>query len=295
MLNKSQFTVLAVFEGENKKLTQRSVSELSQLSLGAVNKIVAQLNHLGYIFNNKITELGIAALQPYRVKRAVFLAAGFGSRMVPITLNTPKPLVLVHGKRIIDTLIDSVLAAGIEDITIVRGYLEDQFDVLKNKYPQIKFITNKIYNEANNISSALVAKDLLQNSYILEADLLVFNPKIITKYQYSSNYLGIAVARTDDWCFEYNNGRITKMRIGGTDCYQMVGISYWTEEDGKKLSKNIEEVFNMPGGKERFWDQVALEYFIDSYNVYIRPCGFKDLVEIDSFNELKKIDKMYDC
>ena len=42
-------------------------------------------------------------LKEYEAKRAILLAAGFGSRMVPITLNTPKPLVRVNGKRIIQS------------------------------------------------------------------------------------------------------------------------------------------------------------------------------------------------
>ena len=46
------------------------------------------------------------------------MAAGFGSRMVPVTLNTPKPLIKVHGKRIIETLLDAVLDAGITDIHV---------------------------------------------------------------------------------------------------------------------------------------------------------------------------------
>ena len=121
-------------------------------------------------------------MEPYKVKRAVFIAAGFGTRLVPITLNTPKPLVRVHGERIIDSLIDACLEAGIEEIYIVRGYLAEQFDQLLYKYPMIRFLENPLYNEANNISSALVARYLLSNAYVFEADLLLYNPKIIRKY-----------------------------------------------------------------------------------------------------------------
>ena len=84
------------------------------------------------------------------------------------------------------------------------------------------------------------------------------------------------------------------MAIGGTKCYQMVGISYWNETDGAKLVGHIKSVYQSPGGKERYWDQVALEYFIDEYDVYVRECQFEDIVEIDTFNELKKLDKTYD-
>ena len=73
----------------------------------------------------KVTVEGYNTLEPFRVKRAILLAAGFGSRMIPITLNTPKPLVLVHGKRIIETILDALLKVGIEEIYIVRGYLSE--------------------------------------------------------------------------------------------------------------------------------------------------------------------------
>ena len=49
----------------------------------------------------------------------------------------------------------------------------------------------------------------------------------------------------------------------------------------------------MPGGKERYWDQVALQFFVDNYNVYVRECSQEDIVEIDSFKELKEIDPIY--
>ena len=74
----------------------------------------------------------------------------------------------------------------------------------------------------------------------------------------------------------------------------MVGISYWSAEDGRKLSEDIETVYNMPGGKERYWDQVSLNYCKKNYSVAVRECQFSDIVEIDTFNELKAIDKTYD-
>ena len=92
----------------------------------------AFLTESGYITGGKITDAGLAALEPYRVKRAIFIAAGFGSRLVPITLNTPKPLVRVHNVRIIDSLLDAVAAAGIEEVWLVRGYLGDESKVCAN-------------------------------------------------------------------------------------------------------------------------------------------------------------------
>ena len=293
-LTEKQFKILSTMAVSGQSLSQRQLEEKTGCSLGSVNKTVRELCELGYVVDGGISPAGLSALEPYRAKRAVFIAAGFGSRLVPITLNTPKPLVRVNGKRIIDTLIDACLAAGINEIYIVRGYLAEQFDQLLYKYPMIKFLENPIYNEANNVSSSLVARYLLSNAYVFEADLLLSNPEIITKYHYTSDFLAIRKDRTDDFCFEVKDGIIVEEKVGGLDCWQMVGISYWDEADGHKLSQHIKEAYEMPGGKERYWEQVPLIVFKDHYQVRVRECVDEDIVEIDTFRELKALDKTYD-
>lgn len=291
----NQFEVLTTIEGNEKKLSQRDIAKETKLSLGTINKVISELLENKLIDkDNAITQNGLKVLEPYRVKRAIFLAAGFGSRLVPITLNTPKPMVLVNGKRIIETLLEAVIKAEIEEIYIVTGYLSEQFEILKKKYPQIKFVENNMYNEANNISSAYLVRNLIKNAYVLESDLYLYNPKLIRKYEYHSNFLGYYVDRSDDWCIEVKNGIITKEKIGGINCYQMVGISYYDEKDGKKIDKDMEDVFKSPGGKEKYWEQVILDICKKNYNIYLRECQKEDIIEIDTFNELKAIDKTYD-
>ena len=292
-ISRKQFDVLTYLECHKGKTNQRSIAEETAMSVGSVNRILASLVDLGYVREYEVTESGLAILEPYRVKRAVFLAAGFGSRLRPLTLKTPKPLICVNGVRIIDTLLDAVIAAGIEEIIVVRGYFKEQFNQLKVKYPMIRFIDNPYYGETNNICSALYARHFLQNAYVFESDLVLFNPKLIRKYEYASNYLGVPVERTDDWCFDLKNKVISKLSIGGLNCYHMFGISYWNAEDGKKLSRDIRQVFTMPGGKERFWDQVALEYCIQNYHVEVRTCTFDDIAEIDTYSDLRKVDNSY--
>lgn len=168
----------------------------------------------------------------------------------------------------------------------------------------IQFVENPSYNEANNISSAMCVRYLLKNAYVLEADLLVHNGAIIKKYQYSSNFMGIPVERSDDWCFTSKNGIIQSQTVGGEltaseknaglDLYQEVGISFWSEEDGSRLAEHIKQAFEMPGGKEFYWDQIPFKVFPNQYKVEIRPCEATDIVEIDTFRELKAIDKTYD-
>jgi CTP:phosphocholine cytidylyltransferase-like protein len=105
--------------------------------------------------------------------------------------------------------------------------------------------------------------------------------------------LGVPVERTDDWCLETKNRIITRLCIGGTNCHHLYGISYWNAADGARLCDDIQRVYDMPGGKERYWDQVPLEYCISDYRVEVRDCTFEDIIEIDSFSDLKKLDPTY--
>jgi len=258
-----------------------------------VDKLKKTFHEVGLLREGKLTRAGLDLLEPYRVHRAIFIAAGLGERLLPVTLNTPKPMIKVHGTRIIDRLIDACLAAEIEEIYIVRGYLSPQFDFLIEKYPMIKFIENPIYDKANNIYSAVCAAHLMKNAYVLEADLLIRNPALIRKYEFTTNFLGIKMERSEDWCFDVRDDVIVNQKIGGTNCWQEVGISYWNEAEGAKLEQDLPEAFNLPGGNKLYWDQVPLVIFSKNYRVEIRSCNANDIVEIDTFDELTAIDDSY--
>lgn len=242
----------------------------------------------------KATPEDLKALEPYRAKRAVLLASGFGSRMLPITINTPKPLVNVNGRRIISSLLDALLVVDITEIYIVTGYLKEQFELLKKDYPTITLLENPIYDSTNNISSACVAKEHFQNAYAFESDLFLMNPKLIKKYRYESCYFGVPVEETPDWCFDTQDGIITDLHKGGMNCHHMYGISYWTAEDGEKLECDLPECFEQDDAtKQRFWDDVPCVIRNDNYKLHIEDCTFDDVVEIDSFAELCEIDCRY--
>ncbi len=240
-----------------------------------------------------ISEQGYQELEPYKVEKVIFFAAGLGSRMHPITSFCPKPLVKVNGQSMIRTLLDAVMKVGIEDITIVIGHLAEQFEVLKGIYPTIKFIKNENYSKENNIASAYLVRDQFSNSYVFESDLVLYNPEIVRKYEYSSNYIGYKTKHSDDWCFKVSGRYIKQLLVGGSDVYHMYGISYWSKEDGLRLSEDIAAVYLADGGKQKYWDEVALREYQDNYNIMIRPVVKGDIVEIDSYEELKMLDNSY--
>ena len=298
-LNRYQFSLLTYIEKKGKfKFTQKLFADELTVSLTTVNKELNFARECDYVQVNseneiEITEKGLKALEPYKVRKAIILAAGFGSRLAPVTLQTPKPLVVVNGVRIIDTIIDALIAKDIKNIVIVRGYKKEKFDVLKEKYPFLTFVDNDEYNRSNNISSMVKVLEYADRCYVCDADLYVSNPDIFNKYEFSTNYLGIKVLETDDWCFTKKGYYIDSYKMGGENCYQVVGVSYWDEIDGAKLKQYVKKLYESRGGKEKFWDDAALMYYKKFFKIMIRKCHKTDVVEIDNFAELVEIDGSY--
>ncbi len=298
-LSRYQFEVLAYLEQSGEQVyAMRTLSDTLKISASAIGSSLDALAAEGLIRRKgetlAITQDGLAALEPYRVKRAVILAAGFGSRMMPATADRPKPMVTVNGVRIIETLLDALTGVGITDITLVRGYKKERFDQLLPKYPFLKLVDNDIYDSTNNISSVMAVLDRIDSCYLCEADLYITNPRVITKYQYASNILGSYSLETDDWSFRQTDGHITQYQKGNTFCYNYYGISYWTPEDSAKLRRDFRQVYEQePGGRDYFWEFIPLVLRKEDYSVEIRPCEKSDIMEIDNYFELAQLDPSY--
>lgn len=296
-MNRYEFELMTYIEKNGEAVyPMRTLSDSLKISGTAIGKCLETLVADGLIDKNedvlKVTEKGLEALEPYRVKKAVVMAAGFGSRMMPATADRPKPLVAVNGIRILDTLLDAIVAVGIQDITIVRGYKKEKFDEIVEKYPFIKFIDNDRYDKENNISSAILALNEIDDCYLCEADLYITNPEIITKYQYASNILGSYSLETDDWSFQLDkDGHIINYQKGNTYCWNYYGISYWTKKDSAQLRKDWSELYET--NKDVFWEEVPLILRKENYGVEIRQCNKSDIMEIDNYYELAQLDPSY--
>ena len=139
----------------------------------------------------------------------------------------------------------------------------------------------------------MCAIDRIDRCYICEADLIIRNPDVIRKYEYSSVYFGTKVRETDDWCFRLKNGAPDDYRRGGTDCWQGIGISYWDGEDSEKLKADLRRTYASRGGRENLWEMVPLKIARRNYRTEVRECGPADIREIDTFPELVAADPSY--
>ncbi|MBO5609705.1 MAG: NTP transferase domain-containing protein [Eubacterium sp.] len=232
------------------------------------------------------------------VKRAIIMAAGKGERLSPVTLDTPKPMVKVNGVRMIDTIIDGLHANGIEEIIIVTGYLMEEFSALKEKYPDLIILSNQFYMEYNNISSLYIARKYLEmgDCMILDGDLLIKNDRILHSDFERSGYSAIWTdGKTDEWLMQVNDeGIVTECsRDGGEKGWILFSISRWTKEDCRKLKKFLEYEFDYTGNRHLYWDDVAMFKHFEEFSLGITPMDRDDVVEIDSFDELVRVDASY--
>jgi len=233
-------------------------------------------------------------LKRYKATKAIIMAAGRGSRLSPITDTIPKPLIEVNGRRMIETLLDALIQNGVSDIYIVTGYLKEQFDYLPQKYSyvNITLLFNPYYLSCNNISSLYIARAYLGNCIIADGDLIIYNPHILEPYFDASGYCSIWAEETNEW-LQTTDGEgyvVSCSRSGGKKGWQLFSISFWSENDGQKLCRHIEEIFVERAITDIFWDDVPMFYFKDEYRLKIRQIQHNDLVEIDNLSELSIID-----
>ena len=227
------------------------------------------------------------------VKRAIIMAAGEGQRMRPLTLKTPKPLISVNGVRMIESVITALHANGINEIYIVVGYLKEQFVSLESEFG-VKLIENPLYDTCNNISSLYVAREHLSDCIILDGDQIIYNPEILDPHFTLSGYNAVwCEGETDEWLMSVENNVVTGCsRIGGSHGWQLFSISRWSDSDGKKLRKHLEEEFEC-GNTQIYWDDVAMFCHFEDFKLGIREMKREDIVEIDSLEELINIDSNY--
>ena len=109
-----------------------------------------------------------------KITQAVILAAGMGVRLKELNRGIPKGFIsLADDVPIIEHSIEALLACGISDIIIVTGFMDEYYENLRSKYPQIKTVRNEKFSETGTMYSLWCARKLINTDFILlESDLI---------------------------------------------------------------------------------------------------------------------------
>lgn len=263
---------------------QRELAAASGCSLGMVNRSLKNLIRSGYLTQDiSLTETAEAAFQAGTAKNAIILAAGFGMRMVPINMETPKAFLEVHGQRLIERLIRQLHEAGIREIYVVVGFMKEQFEYLIDDFG-VKLIVNPDYASKNNLHSLALALEYLDNSYIVPCDIWCRNNPFRCR-DLRSWYM------VSDSTKQHSQLRVTRtmeLQRTASDGNTMVGISYLLREDSGVLAQRIRRMDGDERYRNSFWEEALFEK--DRMMVDAEVVPSQDVVEINSYEQLRDLD-----
>lgn len=234
----------------NNAITQREISKLNGISLGAVNSAISELRELKYIdSDNSLQMKAIKFMEQSTPKNAIILAAGFGMRMVPINMVYPKAMLEVHGEILIERIIRQLHDVGIMEIHIVVGFMKDAFEYLIDEYG-VNLIVNNDYADKENLHSLKCAKEFIENTYIVSSDIWFENSPFNRCEPYSWYLVeecktGISKAKVN------RNREIILQQNANSGAVDLMGVAYVNDKTAKMLVENIDKLAE---NDKLFWE-----------------------------------------
>ena len=255
-MNKQELDLLNIIKKE-AYVNQRQLSEASGYSLGKVNTSLAELVKAGYLnADYRLTEQAEELFTENRPNQAVILAAGAGMRMIPINTEVSKGMLEVRGETLVERLIKQLKEKGIHKITIVVGFMKEQYEYLIDEYG-VELVYNKEYAVKNNLFSLAKVKDRLENAYIVPCDLWCRTNPFSETELYSWYMID---EMTDEDSTIRMNRKMELKAVGDSEAgNHMVGIAYINKESARTLEQKISEMKEHRRYYNSFWEDAAME------------------------------------
>jgi len=237
---------------------------------------------------------------PKKITQAVILAAGMGVRLKELNQGIPKGFISLEGnKPIIEHSVEALLACGINDIIIVTGFMDEYYENLSSRYPQIKTIRNEKFSESGTMYSLWCARNLLNTDFILLESDLIFEVSAIRKLMESQVKDSILISGkteagdevyvgTDgDWVKQISKDKM----VVGTIVGEFIGVSRLSYDFYLKLIQVAEEGFG---------SDLMSSYDMDCFVTVAekKPLGYLKIenllwAEIDDGSQLEKAKKVW--
>ena len=289
-MNKYEMDILLSL-ASNTFISQRHLAQITRHSLGIVNRSIKYLTDNKYITEKmQLTQKSNELIQTSSPKNAVILAAGFGMRMVPINTETPKGLVEINGEPLIERTISQLHSVGITDISIVVGFMKEQYEYLIDKY-NVKLVVNADYSAKNNLHSIKLVLNQISNTYIIPCDIWCKNNpykhhELYSWYMVNDSLNSESTVKVNR---KYELVSIPDNTLGNT----MLGICYLTSKSSPAVQANIAGLCSNSRYNDSFWEE-ALYCNKEKMLTYANIVSKYDAVEINTYEQLREIDSNSD-
>ena len=285
-MNKQEMDILSSLLVE-PFVNQRILAESTGHSLGVVNKSIKNLIKDGYLDEDVIlTAKSKNKFQNNAPKNAVILAAGFGMRMVPINLETPKALLEINGEVLIERTIKQLHEVGIKDIVVIVGFLKERFEYLIDEY-DVELVVNEEYATKNNLHSLALVADKISNTYVIPGDVWCDRNPFRKNELYSWYMVSDLVDDDSDVRVNRKMELVTVPEKSGGN--SMIGISYLVADKAELVKERIKSYDTNKRNDTSFWETVLYEK--DRMIVPARVVHATGFVEINTYEQLRELDE----
>ena len=234
--------------------------------------------------------------------KALILAAGVSRRLYPQTYNTPKCLLEVGGKPIINYQLEALSELGINDITMIVGYHREMLvESVEKNFPEVnfKFIVNHHYFETNTAYSVYVGKEALSDQHLLMNADVVYPKELLSKLYHSSfeNVLAVDIKSCGREEVKVIDGGQNKISAIGKDLIEdqclgeFIGVAKFSSEFMNKFVNTLGQLIEA-GGKNDYFEagieQLLEEQLVNYVDVSEYPC-----LEIDFIEDLELARKLF--
>ena len=205
--------------------------------------------------------------------KGIILAAGMGTRLRPLTLNTPKSLIEIKGETLIERQIRFLREKGVEEIVVVTGYLAEKFEFLKDKY-------------------RVTVRHYLENAYVIDADNYLNDNFLLNHVENSTYFSAYKTQFKQEWVLHTDENQVvTDITIEDGEGPILCGVSYWNAKDGQLLQRAIEKRFEEGNYSKIYWDDIVVEQ-LPNIRIMRKNIPESAIYEIDCLEDLKYLHEV---
>lgn len=239
--------------------------------------------------------------------KAIILGAGQGKRLLPLTENQPKALLLVSGRRLVEWQIEALAEAGVEEIVFVSGFNAPLVEKTLSTYRsasgscRIRILNNPFYTVADNISSCWVARGEMTGDFVLmNGDTLLRAP--LLNWLFSSPQAAVTLAVDKKPAYDEDD---MKVRLDGTRLLDIgkklppqdhdaesIGCMLFRGDGPQVFAQYLDRLLREPENLKQFYLSVIRAMARDGVNVRVASIEGHPWCEIDYPLDLKRAQTM---